>query len=377
MNSSRLWLGLCPVLVGCGLGAGPVEDTVPTVDHQPVEAKRYFPAVDGPWESEEPAAVGWNEDRLAAVLDYAKERRSTGLVIVIGGRILAEADWELADRDDVPGYSRMLVGRTPDGRSIEDVASVQKSVLSFLAGVAVGKGLLDLDLPVSDYVGAGWSDAPSEAEQQITVRHIMSMSSGLGADHTYELPAGEKWMYNTNVYSRLGAVLEEVTGLGLNALSSEWLFLPVGMSESRWGARPWVQASQDANAIGFQTTARDLARFGLLIQANGVWDGTRLIADERFIEQSLSASQVMNPAYGLLWWLNSEPITISLVDGSAAAEPSPLAPSAPRDMVAAVGALGRRVYIVPSLDLVVTRLGDAPGHAFDEELWTRLIAAAP
>ena len=106
MTSSRLWLGLLPVFVGCGPGAGPAADTVPAVDHQPVEATRYFPAA-AAWESVEPAAVGWNEDGLAAVLDYAREQRSTGLVIVLGGRILAEADWELADRDDVPAYRQM------------------------------------------------------------------------------------------------------------------------------------------------------------------------------------------------------------------------------------------------------------------------------
>jgi hypothetical protein len=63
---------------------------------------------------------------------------------------------------------------------------------------------------------------------------------------------------------------------------------------------------------------------------------------------------------------------------------APLIPSAPADLVAAQGALGRKIYVVPSLDLVVTRLGDEPprasrtdGSDFNEGLWQRLMAAAP
>jgi hypothetical protein len=46
-------------------------------------------------------------------------------------------------------------------------------------------------------------------------------------------------------------------------------------------------------------------------------------------------------------------------------------------LVVASGALGRKLWVVPSLDLVVTRLGDTPGPRFDNQFWTRLMAAAP
>ena len=54
-----------------------------------------------------------------------------------------------------------------------------------------------------------------------------------------------------------------------------------------------------------------------------------------------------------------------------------LIPTAPDDLVAAQGALGRKLYIVPSLDLIVTRLGDRPETAFNAELWRRVMAASP
>jgi hypothetical protein len=55
----------------------------------------------------------------------------------------------------------------------------------------------------------------------------------------------------------------------------------------------------------------------------------------------------------------------------------PMIPSAPDDLVAAQGALGRKCYIVPSMRLVVTRLGDDPGEAFNETFWAKLMKAAP
>jgi CubicO group peptidase (beta-lactamase class C family) len=54
-----------------------------------------------------------------------------------------------------------------------------------------------------------------------------------------------------------------------------------------------------------------------------------------------------------------------------------LAPAAPEDLYAAQGALGRKLYVVPSLDLVVVRLGDSPGDAFNQRFWELLMAAAP
>jgi CubicO group peptidase (beta-lactamase class C family) len=76
-------------------------------------------------------------------------------------------------------YQGFLIETTSDGRTIEDVASVQKSIISFIAGIAREQGKLDIDQPVSSYIGTGWSKASLSQENKITVRHLMSMSSGL------------------------------------------------------------------------------------------------------------------------------------------------------------------------------------------------------
>jgi hypothetical protein len=89
----------------------------------------------------------------------------------------------------------------------------------------------------------------------------------------------------------------------------------------------------------------------------------------------LTPSQPLNPSYGLLWWLNGQ--ARFQLAGATVSQPGSLIPSAPRDLVAALGALDRKCYIVPSLGLVVTRLGDQTGEAFNNEFWKLLMKAVP
>ena len=340
----------------------------------PVPDERYFPPDqgDGKWQTITPAEAGFDASGVEKTLDYAEAQRSSGVVVLFDGRILAERYWQVPEAEG-SRYKNMLAAETTDGRAIEDVASAQKSVVSLLAGIAEGKGLLDLAAPVSLYLGEGWSKAAAEQEAAITVEHIMSMNSGLLIDRTFEAPAGDKWRYNTNVYSRLLAVLEAVSGLSVDECTAQWLTVPIGMSDSSWVPRPWITSGQDANVVGFGTTARDLARLGLLVLRGGQWSGVDILGNPSYLERSTNSSQQLNPAYGYLWWLNGRERGIRGGDEFQ----GELIPSAPADLYLASGALGRKCYVAPSMTLVVTRLGDAPEQGFDEEFWRRLMAAAP
>jgi CubicO group peptidase (beta-lactamase class C family) len=261
------------------------------------------------------------------------------------------------------------------------VASVQKSIVAFLAGAAEGRKQLDLSAPVSRYLGKGWSKADADAEDRIAVRHLMTMTSGLTDGGVYQRPAGEAWRYNTGMYSRMLGVLEKATGSNIDTMTRDWLTAPTGMTDSQWQARPWSAGNDTANAIGFTTTARDLARFGLLVLNEGVWNGKDLLQNRGFLKRMLSPSQLLNPSYGLLWWLNGQPRT--QIAGAAQPRDGMLIPSAPADLVAALGALDRKCYVVPSLGLVVTRLGDrtdaqeTESQTFNNEFWALLMKAAP
>jgi CubicO group peptidase (beta-lactamase class C family) len=206
----------------------------------------------------------------------------------------------------------------------------------------------------------------------------MSMSSGLDEALVPQHPPGQRWFYNTPAYSRLITILARTSGQEPNRYTADWLTGTLGMTDTRWIAR----APGGPNPYGLATTARDLARFGLMVLAGGRWRGTQVVS-RLHLDETLRPSQAMNPSYGLLWWVNS---SASWEDWTHRGSRSGrFIPTAPPDLVAARGAGDRRLYIVPGLDLVVTRLGgptrgvgDAADTQFvDRELWRRLSEAAP
>ncbi len=257
----RLFLGGMLVLWGSAL-VGMAADSDKTL---------YFPPEGGAWESVPPKQVGWDEAKLNEVLKYCGRQRSTGVVVLHRGRILAERYWELTGERSAK-FNQRLAGRDAAGRGIEDVASVQKSVVSVLVGIAQEKGLLQLDDPVSLHLGSGWSKASPDQEQAITVRHLITMTSGLNLRGQYAQPPGTKWLYNTRVYAKTVDVLAAVAKLDRHRITQAWLTEPLGMADSRWVSRGAL-AELSGNGFGFATTARDLARFGLLMLAEGNWDG--------------------------------------------------------------------------------------------------------
>ena len=150
------------------------------------------------------------------------------------------------------------------------------------------------------------------------------------------------------------------------------------MHNSSWTPRPWADP---AIGVGFSTTARDLARFGLMIQAGGRWGDRVIIADTEYLRDMLSPSQSLNPAYGYLWWLNGQEFRLAAnpaANPQAGRRSGALIPSAPPDLVAMQGARDRKLYNIPSLGLVITRLGDsgrADGVSFNDAFWQTLMKA--
>ena len=336
-------------------------------------AELYFPPNNDEWETVSPESVGWDSRRLNAALDLAGTRDSTGVVILHQGRILAERYW---DAPDSATYNLFLQGYNAQGHAIEDVASAQKSVVAILAGIAQERGYLSLEDSVTEYLGEGWSQASSEQENAIRIQHLLSMNSGLAEDFSFEAEPGNKWFYNTPVYHSVMRVLMAATGLDRNGLTVGWISEPLGLQNTFWTPRPWADA---AIATGLSTTARELARFGLMIQAGGIWGDEVIIEDSSFLDDMLTPSQSDNPAYGLLWWLNGQGFSRSPGERAIRREGA-LIPEAPADLVAMQGAGDRKLYLVPSLNLVVTRLGYTGGtlaSSFNAAFWEELMKAAP
>jgi CubicO group peptidase (beta-lactamase class C family) len=143
------------------------------------------------------------------------------------------------------------------------------------------------------------------------------------------------------------------------------------MAETAWRQRPASMADV-GNPTGLVTTPRDVGKFGQMILDRGrAGDGRRVVSEAGLA--AMFTRSATNPAYGRLWWLNGSPYTIRPL---ARRVEGPLIPAAPADLVAALGALDRKLYVVPSRKLIVVRMGQAaPDKDFDQQLWLRLAPA--
>ena len=305
---------------------------------------------------------------LQAVLSYVRSQKTTGFLVIQDRKVLVEENWPAPD-DRL--FKNFTYERTSEGALLEDVASQQKSFVSMLVAIAVDKGLLDVSRPVADFIGPGWSKATREQEAGIRVIDVLAMSSGLTTDFTYQAPPGTVFLYNTPVYAITKKILAAAAKQPLETITRDWLTAPAGMSNTSWRKRPALFGDV-GNPTGLVISPRDTAKFGQIVLDHGkAADGKRIVSETQL--NAIFSRAPTNPAYGRLWWLNGSPYTIKPL---ARRVPGPLIPAAPADLVAALGALDRKLYIVPSKKLLVVRLGAAtPDENFDQQLWLRLMQA--
>ena len=320
----------------------------------------------------EPAKPGWSAAGLVDLATYVQSQKTTGFLIIQDRSVIYEHNWPLPPQATTFA-ANFTHGTDAHGALQEDVASGQKSFIAVLTGVAIDKRLLDIAKPVSAYIGAGWSKASPEQEHIITVRHLLEMSSGLTEALAYEASPGATFFYNTPAYAFLKPVLEKASGQALDDLTRRWLTEPAGMTDTLWRQRPAAFADV-GNPTGLYTTPGDMAKLGQLVLDKGkAANGTRVISEAQLAALFISTST--NPAYGRLWWLNGSAYTLL---PARARTDTALIPAAPADLVAALGAQDRKIYIVPSRKLIVVRTGQAaPDRDFNQQIWQRLMKAAP
>lgn len=322
----------------------------------------YFPPLQGSeWQSKTAVGLGWNETKLQEAFDFAATKNTYGLIILHKGKIVKEQYWNQWNTG-----TRYYI------------ASAGKSVLAFVAGIAQQQGLININNKTSDYLGTGWTSLPLQKENLITVKNQLTMTTGLNdavadtdcttaACLTYKADAGNRWAYHNAPYLLLQNVLANATGKTWNAYCKEVLFDKIGIQGALW-----------YNGTLFCTT-RDIARFGSLILNKGSWEGNAVLSDATYFNAMVNTSQNLNLSYGYLWWLNGK--ASAMLPQSQMVYNTSLAPAAPADMIMALGKDDKKIYVVPSLDLVVVRLGDDAGSApsgpssFDNDLWLKLKAA--
>jgi CubicO group peptidase (beta-lactamase class C family) len=244
-------------------------------------------------------------------------------------------------------------------------------------GIAQEKNLVNIANRSSVYLGEGWTNATREKEDLITVRHQLTMTSGLNDtsfDCTspdcleYIADAGTRWAYHNGPYTLLQTVVSEATNTPWSAFFNTHLRNKIGMSGF------WLSTNGE-NSVYF-SNARSMARFGLLNLNNGAWAGETILADIDFIANMKSTSQELNKSYGYLWWLNGkESYMAPSVQQTFNGE---LIPNAPEDTFSGLGKNDQKLYVVPSRGLVVVRMGEDSGESllgpssFDNSLWEKI-----
>ena len=323
----------------------------------------YYPpstATSDTWETKTAASIGWDETQLQAAFDYAGSKSTYGLVLLHHGKIVKEQYWNGWNKDN----------RYP-------IYSAGKSIVATLAGIAQQDGILNINNKTSQYLGNGWTSMPLAKENLITVRHQLTMTTGLDdnvpddncttpACLIYKADAGTRWAYYNASYRLMQDIIAVASGKTFAQYGKEKLNDKIGMNSNAF----WL------NYI-FYCTTRDAARFGSLILKKGEWNGTQLLTDQNYFTAMTNTSQNINLSYGYLWWLNGK--ASSMAPQSQIVFPFSLFSNAPADMFMALGKDDKKIYVIPSLDAVVVRLGDNASGAsllgpssFDSELWSRL-----
>lgn len=323
----------------------------------------YFPPIgSSEWETVSPTSLGWCTEKIDSVLQYAGDKNSKALIVLKDGRIALEHYFGAFTQDSIWYW-----------------ASAGKTLTAMLVGIAQQEGHLSIDDPASDYLGAGWTALTPEQEEQITIWHQLTMTSGLDdgvADNfctldtclIYKADAGDRWAYHNAPYTLLHDVLESATGISPQLYTYTRLASKIGM------AGLWLPSGY--NSIYF-SKARDMARFGLLILNEGTWSQTVILDNPDYFIDMTTPSQDLNESYGYLWWLNGQ--DSHMLPGTQFVFNTSIMPDAPADLIAAMGKNEQRIYVVPSEGLVVVRIGEstetipvAALSGFDNELWKRL-----
>jgi CubicO group peptidase (beta-lactamase class C family) len=168
-------------------------------------------------------------DLESYIRDYMGEQRIPGLAIAL------VRDGKIAWTEGF-GVANVITGKPVTADTLFEVASNGKVLTAYIALRLVHQGVLSLDTPLNDYLPEPWLPA-SEHRGAITLRHVLSHSSGLGhgAFSRESLFAPSRgYSYSAVGFLYLQAVLEQVTGQSLESLAQDLLFAPLGMASSSY-----------------------------------------------------------------------------------------------------------------------------------------------
>jgi hypothetical protein len=296
-----------------------------------------------------------NEDVLTNAVDFAFAEsdlespiNTRAVVIVYQGNIIAERYAQGFDE-----HSRHMGW------------SMTKSITNAIIGILVKNGRLKTSdrAPVREW--------QNDSRQQITLHHLLQASSGLAWDENYGGPSPATTMlfkkkdmgsyaagfpqqsapntvfeYSSGTTNLLSRTIREAIGdADYYKFYYRELFEKVGMRSIV--VEPDAAGTYVGSSYSW-ATARDWARFGFLFLQNGVFNGERILPEDWVAYSTTPAQAATKGEYGAQWWLNA---------GTADNPGNRTYPDLPRDSFQAEGFEGQFVFVIPSKELVVVRLG--------------------
>ncbi|MBL8643602.1 MAG: serine hydrolase [Rhodospirillaceae bacterium] len=335
----------------------PFIDQVRDVDfYKPLEVVKGSPAAPlarAPDSAKTIAPEAWDK-----ALSYAKEMGSYALVVWQGGAVQ---------------YEYYMPGFKPDDRT--DPASMHKSVMALVVGQALADGFIkSIDDPVAKYI----SEWAGDERRNITIRHLLTMSSGLARgpfsfkpsgeflrlnlgleirDLTLSIKAGEPpgqvFAYSNFNPQMLAIVVERVTSKRYAQYLSERLWSRLGTKDA------YVFLDHEGGLARtyccLQATAEDWVRVGLLHLHKGKVGDEQVVAEDWMAQ--VTTPSPTNPNYGFQTWLGT---TYEPMRGYGKGVPTAVPHSEPfaePGIIYFDGAGGQRVYVIPSKDMVIVRTG--------------------
>ncbi|MFG2346934.1 serine hydrolase domain-containing protein [Streptomyces phaeochromogenes] len=301
------------------------------------------------WSSTAPEAQGMDSGKLRTGLTKLGDNASLLSALVIR-------------------HDRLVAERYYGGSGAQrsnNVHSVSKSVLQALVHIAVEKGDIgSLDDPVADYLPEYLGKA-SPTKKKITVRHLLTMRSGLDwtEDSTEsqvertsnwvrsilgrELVSapGTTYNYSSGNTHVVSAVLQKATGMSTCQFAHQNLFGPMGITAEHWGRDPQGVFSGGYNVY---LTPREMAKFGLLYLHDGKWGGRQLVPRGAVRAAQARTTEVDDVfAYSEGWWTQ----TIS-----------------ERPTYFAWGFGGQFIHVIPSADIVLVTSENTSDNSNNKEI---------
>ncbi|MFA5573908.1 MAG: serine hydrolase [Brumimicrobium sp.] len=326
-----------------------------------VDTSMYFPTnYSSEWETTSTTQLNWNEDAIVDLKNFLAQNNTKSFMILVNGRIVMEEYFNSHNSSAEWKWN-----------------SAGKTLVATTIGIAQQDGLLEINNKASEYLGVEWTNMPIEKEDLIKIKHLLTMTSGIDESNqlvikpnlTYVADAGTRWAYG-NVFQKLIDVVEESTNQSFEIYFNQKVGDKIGMT-GYWNFGPIFKI--------YHSNTRSMARFGLLALNKGRWKNEQII-NETYFNESVSTSQNINSSYGYFWWLNGN--ANFMIPGEQTVYEEFLVPNAPADMYAAAGADDQRIYVIPSKNMVIVRMGEASNlgntffdvSGFDRVLWEKINA---